>query len=82
MRVELNYRTKLALAAAAILVLLVGGLVIYHRAYQAGRAAQAVTNSKQRIKEAKQDAKDAEKRGDGGWLYRDIIARSRRNLPR
>jgi hypothetical protein len=33
-------------------------------------------------KEDKADVKEAEERGDGGWLYRDLRERVRKPLPR
>jgi len=78
----LSLRAKLIIIAAAILALLVAGAALYHRAYQAGVADRAVTEAATRIEEAKKDAKQAEERGDGAWLYRDILDRARKPLPR
>lgn len=79
---NLTLRMKLILVAVAVLVLLVAAAALYHHAYQAGVADRAVTEAATRVKEAEKNARDAEERGDGAWLYRDILDRSRRALPR
>lgn len=78
----LSFRTKLLICAGGVLlvaILVAIGLGVLHRRWYAEGVASAVTDQ---AKEDKADAKKAEERGDGGYLYRDLLQRSRKPLPR
>ena len=77
-----SFRTKLLIYAGGVLLivaLVAIGLGVLHRRWRAEGVAAAVTSQ---AKEDKDHAKEAAERGDGGYLYRDILERVRRPLPR
>jgi hypothetical protein len=78
----MSFRTKVMIFVVGVVLAGLGawiGIGALHRRWAAEGVAAAVH---QEAKEEKADAKQAEERGDGGYLFRDVLERVRKPLPR
>lgn len=82
MAMMMSIRMRLWIYAGIAVLAILAGIAIWTSAYRRGVAEQAVKAATAQAEEAKDAAKEALERGDGGFLYRDILRRARAPLPR